>query len=265
MSTDTTSIATGAGCTERAEALRALHVPGEPLVLPNVWDAAGARAVLAAGFPAVATASAAVAPTLGYEDGENTPADEMFAAVARIARAVEAPVTADIERGYQLPAAEIATRLVAADAVGCNLEDSDPHTGELVAVEEQAKLLADVRTAAPHLVINARVDAVLHGEGSREEQLAEAIYRGQAYADAGADCIYPLIADRLDLAEARMLVRGIGTPVNLAFLPDGPSMAELADARVARISFGPGLFQTLQGHLGAALRTIGAGGNPYSG
>ncbi|TQM11485.1 isocitrate lyase/phosphoenolpyruvate mutase family protein [Pseudonocardia kunmingensis] len=99
--------------TELADRLRALHVPGTPLVLPNVWDAAGARAVVAAGFPAVATASAAIAPTLGYDDHESTPPDEVFAAVARIAAAVDVPVTADIERSYRLPVEEIAARLLA--------------------------------------------------------------------------------------------------------------------------------------------------------
>src|SRR5438094_10673972 len=131
--------------TSPADRLRALHVPGKPLVLPNAWDAASARAVVAAGFPAVATASAAIAPSLGYEDHENAPPDEMFAAVARIAGAVEVPVTADIERGYRLPASEIAARLVATGAVGCNLEDSDARTGQLVPVEQQAELLAGVR------------------------------------------------------------------------------------------------------------------------
>ena len=249
--------------TTESTLLRTLHVPGKPLVLPNVWDAATARAVVAAGFPAVATASAAIAPALGYDDHEGTPPDEMFAAVARIARAVEVPVTADIERGYRLLADEIAARLVAAGAVGCNLEDSDAQTGGLVPVEEQVQLLAGVRAAAPELVINARVDVFLHGSGSPEERVAEAVSRGRAYAEAGADCVYPLVVDGLDLAEVRTLVDGIGIPVNLAFLPGGPSLAELAEAGVARISFGPGLFRILQGHLEAALRAIAAGGSPY--
>jgi 2-methylisocitrate lyase-like PEP mutase family enzyme len=246
-----------------ADRLRSLHVPGTPLVLPNAWDAASARAVVAAGFQAVATASAAIAPSLGYDDHEGTPPDEMFAAVARIARAVEVPVTADVERGYRLPADEIAARLVAAGAAGCNLEDTDARTGELVPVEEQTQLLAAVRKAAPELVINARVDVFLHGSGSREERIAEAVRRGRAYAEAGADCVYPLVIDGLDIAAARQLVEGIGAPVNLAFLPGGPALTELAEAGVARISFGPGLFRILQGHLEAALRAIAAGGSPY--
>jgi 2-methylisocitrate lyase-like PEP mutase family enzyme len=249
--------------TERHGRLRALHVPGNPLVLPNVWDAAGARAVVAAGFPAVATASAALAPALGYDDHEGTPPDEMFAAVARVARAVEVPVTADIERGYRLPAGEIAARLTDAGAAGCNLEDSDVRTGGLAPVEEQAQLLAGVRAAGPELVINARVDVFVQGSGSRSEQVEEAVRRGRAYVEAGADCVYPIIIDRLDVSEVRTLVDGIGAPVNVAFLPGGPSLAELAEAGVARVSFGPGLFRLLQGHFEAALHAIAAGNSPY--
>jgi hypothetical protein len=94
------------GLAAKAEHLRSLHVPGRPLVLPNAWDAASARAVEAAGFLAVATASAAIAESLGYRDGEGTPVDAMFAAVARVVGAVAVPVSADIEAGYVLPPAE---------------------------------------------------------------------------------------------------------------------------------------------------------------
>ncbi|GAA0903493.1 isocitrate lyase/phosphoenolpyruvate mutase family protein [Pseudonocardia zijingensis] len=250
---------------DRADRLRALHVPGTPVILPNAWDAATARAVVAAGFPAVATASAAMAPALGYDDAEGTPPDEVFAALARITRAVDVPVTADVERGYRLPPAQIGARLAEAGAIGCNLEDSDPATGQLVPVEDQVALLAGVRAAAPHLVVNARVDVFLHGAGSREERIAEAVRRGRAYVEAGADCVYPLIIDRLDPAEVRQLVDGIGAPVNVAFLPGGPSLRELADAGVARVSFGPGLFRLLQGVHEAALAAIAAGDSPYPG
>src|SRR3954468_6984430 len=104
--------------------LRALHVPGDPLILPNVWDADSARLVAEAGFKAVATGSAAMAAALGYEDHEGTPPAEMFAAIARIVRVVSVPVTADVERGYGLKPAELAERLAEAGAAGCNLEDS---------------------------------------------------------------------------------------------------------------------------------------------
>ncbi|HEY3879028.1 MAG TPA: isocitrate lyase/phosphoenolpyruvate mutase family protein [Trebonia sp.] len=107
---------------QRAAALRALHVPGHPLVLPNAWDAASATMVIDAGFPAIATSSAATASVLGYADSEATPVEEVLAAAARIVRAVSVPVTVDFERGYRLPAAELAERLTSTGAVGLNLE-----------------------------------------------------------------------------------------------------------------------------------------------
>ena len=130
---------------QAADRLRALHTAAEPLVLPNAWDAASARAVVEAGFPAIATSSVAVAHALGYEDGEQTPPDEMFAAVARIARAVEVPVTADIEGGYGLPPHEVGERLLAAGAVGCNLEDTDHTTHALRDPNQQVDRLARSR------------------------------------------------------------------------------------------------------------------------
>src|SRR5215472_9768068 len=109
----------------RCELLRSLHSPGDPLLLPNAWDAATARAVVAAGFPVVATTSGGVAGTLGYEDHEGAPSDEMFAAAARIVRSVDVPVTVDAEAGYGMEPAELVTALRNAGAAGCNLEDSD--------------------------------------------------------------------------------------------------------------------------------------------
>src|SRR5918994_488098 len=113
----------------RCELLRSLHRPGAPLLLPNAWDVATARAVVAAGFPVVATTSGGVANTLGYEDHEGAPADEMLAAAARIARGVDVPVTVDAEAGYRMQPAELVAALRSAGAAGCNLEDTD-HTDE---------------------------------------------------------------------------------------------------------------------------------------
>ncbi|RCV52184.1 isocitrate lyase/PEP mutase family protein [Marinitenerispora sediminis] len=253
---------TGAAVADRAAALRALHVPGDPVVLPNAWDAASARTVVSAGFPAVATASAAVAPALGYGDHEETPAEEMFAAVARIARAVPVPVTADIERGYGLPPAEIADRLAASGAVGCNLEDTDPATGKLAPVADQAEFLAAFRAAAPDAVLNARVDVFLHGTGTYEERLAEAIERGRRYVEAGADCVYPIAFD-LPAETVRALVEGIGAPVNATAVPGSPvSLADLAAAGVARVSFGPGLFMAVEEHLAGLVAGVREGKLP---
>ncbi|HET6856947.1 MAG TPA: isocitrate lyase/phosphoenolpyruvate mutase family protein [Streptomyces sp.] len=268
--TETTESDRRAALTTLAAELRALHVPGRPVVLPNVWDAASARTVAAAGFPAVATGSAAVAPALGYADHEEAPPGEMFAALARIVRAVDVPVTADLERGYGLPPAELAARLAESGAVGCNLEDSDPRTGTLIDVREQADFLAAFRQAAPDVVINARVDVLLHGSGSGtaadEAQLAEAVARGRAYAEAGADCVYPISVPGLSDKAVRTLAEGVGVPVNVAYGPGSPlTFEELAAAGVARVTFGPGLFIAVQRHLAGLVEAIREGRDPYAG
>jgi 2-methylisocitrate lyase-like PEP mutase family enzyme len=250
---------------EKAATLRALHVPGDPLVLPNVWDAASARIVESAGFPVVATGSAAIAPVLGYADGEGTPAGEMMAAVARITSAVGVPVTADVERGYGLSPAELVERLTATEAVGCNLEDSDPVTGAMIDAGEQAGFLAAVRAAAvgsgSDLVVNARVDSFLHGSGTPEERLADAIERGRRYLSAGADCVYPIFVTDPDMI--RTLAEEVGGPVNVLFRPGVPSIAELAELGVARVSFGHGLHAATQDFTARMVASIKAGRSPY--
>ncbi|HEX6497982.1 MAG TPA: isocitrate lyase/phosphoenolpyruvate mutase family protein [Micromonosporaceae bacterium] len=250
-----------------AAALRSLHRPGEPLLLPNVWDAASARLVEAAGFPAVATSSAAVADVLGYADHEVTPVGEMLDAVARIVRAVPVPVTADLERGYALPPAELVERIAAAGAVGCNLEDSDPRTGTLIDPGRQSEFLAAVREAARDrdidLVVNARIDTYLRGGGTPGERLAETVRRARRYLDAGVDCVYPIgVADRDAVGE---LVARIDGPVNVLYpaLPPTTSIAELAALGVARISFGGRLYRASQPPLLAALAAIRDGGVPF--
>src|SRR5436190_19175496 len=132
----------------QCDLLRSLHRPGDPLLLPNAWDVATARAVAAAGFPVVATTSAGVAETLGYEDHEGAPGDEMLAAAARIARGVDVPVTVDAEAGYGMEPAEVVAALRAAGAAGCNLEDTDHAVGRLREPGRHAEWLHGVRQAA---------------------------------------------------------------------------------------------------------------------
>lgn len=241
----------------KAAALRALHVPGDPVVLPNAWDAASARVLAEAGYPAIATASAAVSAALGYRDGHHMPADEAFAALRRVTAAVDVPVTADVERGYGLPPARLAERLAEAGAVGCNLEDSDPATQRLLGPAEQADFLAAVRAADPHLVINARVDVFAHGDGS----LDEAVRRARAYLEAGADCVYPI---GLPADHIRAFVDAVGAPVNHYHAPGTPTPAEAAALGVARVSFGPGMQRLLLARLRELVTDIRAGGSPYS-
>ncbi len=230
-----------------AELFRALHHGGTPLVLPNAWDPVSARLVAEAGFPAVATSSGAVARVLGYDDGQLTPPDEMFSAVARMVRVVDVPVTADMEAGYGLPPKEFAERLLETGAVGCNLEDSVDDV--LVDAAQFADYLAEVRaTAGADLVINARVDNFLSGK-----DVADGIARGRAYRRAGADCVYPIFAPLDVLPE---LVAGIGGPINAHAAPDGPTPAELAAAGAVRISYGTSVHKQLMGMLRQLLPSL---------
>src|SRR5215213_7454524 len=149
----------------RCDLLRSLHRPGAPLLLPNAWDVATAEAVVAAGFPVVATTSGGVAEALGYEDHEGAPGDEMLAAAARIARGVDVPVTVDAEAGYGMAPAELVAALRSAGVAGCNLEDTDHAAGALRDGDRHAEWLGAVRRAASDdgygLVINARIDVFL--------------------------------------------------------------------------------------------------------
>src|SRR3954454_2283276 len=146
----------------QCDLLRSLHRPGAPLLLPNAWDVASARAVVAAGFPVVATTSWGVAASLGHEDHADAPGDEMLGVAARIARDVAVPVTVDAEAGYDMEPAQFVALLRSAGIAGCNLEDTDHATGGLRDPGQQAEWLRAVREAASKedypLVINARVD-----------------------------------------------------------------------------------------------------------
>lgn len=219
-------------------AFRALHhdrPAADPLVLPGPWDAASARVLADAGYPALATPSAGVAASLGYQDG-STPLDEMFTAVARIARAVSVPVSADVEWGYGLVPEELVGRLLEAGVVGCNLEDSEHHT-TMKEPERHADWLAEVRAAAGDaLFINARVDTFLFGTGDP----ADAVERARLYVDAGADCVYPLLAPPEVLPALR---EGIEGPINMAAGPDRWSVVELGRLGATRITFGPEMQQ----------------------
>lgn len=229
----------------QAETLRALHHTGRALVLANAWDAASARAVVAAGCPVVATSSGALVTSLGYEDGGQAPPDAVFAALGRICGSIEVPVTADVEDGYGLGPEELAGRLLAAGAVGCNLEDSDHAPGgePLVAAEwfseRVAALKAAGRAGGVDLVVNARVDVHVRQVGPPETRLDEALRRARAYLEAGADCVYPITVS--DEETVRALVAGTPGPVNLLARADPAEVARLASYGAARISVGSGL------------------------
>ncbi len=248
----------------RCDLLRSLQRPGDPLLLPNAWDVATARAVAAAGFPVVATTSAGVAATLGHEDHERAPADEMLAAAARIARGVEVPVTVDAEAGYGMQPDELVASLRSAGAAGCNLEDTDHTAGSLRDPDRHAEWLGAVRRAASAddypLVINARVDVFLGpflagaGAGTQEELVPEALRRANAYLEAGVDCVFPITLWETDaLRRFTSEVRG---PVNVVRLPQAPSLAELAELGVARVSWGHLLYHGVMARFADQLASL---------
>jgi 2-methylisocitrate lyase-like PEP mutase family enzyme len=220
------------GTAEKATLFRSLHRPPPLLVLPNAWDVESAR-VLAAlpGCRALATTSVGVARSLGFEDGERAPAAVMIRAAGRIAEAVDLPVTGDLERGYGDPAGT-ARAAWEAGVVGINFEDST--AGAMVAVDEQASAIAEIRAAVPELVVNGRIDVFLRDAGGVEE----AVERGNAYLAAGADCVYPIFCPASVIEE---LVNRIAGPINVAATPGTPPPAELERLGVARLTFGGGL------------------------
>jgi 2-methylisocitrate lyase-like PEP mutase family enzyme len=236
---------------ERCGRLRSLHVPGAPLVLPNAWDVASAQAVVDAGFPVVATTSGGVAMALGYEDHEGAPAEQMLAAAARIVDSVDVPVTVDAEAGYGLEPGELVGELRGVGAAGCNLEDTDHATGQVRDAGDQAGRLRAIREAASAegypLVINARIDVFLAGlqsgadEGAQGALVEDALARARAYFEAGADCVFPIALWEPD--PLRRFMAEVRGPVNIARLPQAPSLDELAALGVARVSWATFLFR----------------------
>jgi 2-methylisocitrate lyase-like PEP mutase family enzyme len=248
----------------RAEELRRLHADPAILVLVNVWDAASARTVASVpGCRAIATASWAIAAAHGVADGEAIGRAAMLDAVATVAGAVELPVTADLEGGYGATPEEVGetvTRAIAAGAVGCNLEDGIQDGRQLRCAEDATARIAAARAAADAagvpIVINARTDTYLRGIDDPEA----AILRGQAYARAGADCVF--VPGVTDAATIRALVEGIDAPVSVLARPGAPSVSELQELGVARVSFGPGPMGVALAALARTASDLLAGGVP---
>lgn len=239
----------------RAKHLLDLHHTGTTLVLPTVWDAWSARAVVDAGFRALSVGSHPLADSRGQQDNEGMTLDDALDGVRRITGAVDVPVTADVESGYDTPAAELVTRVLAAGAVGINVEDTVHSQGRLRSVEEHADYIGALRAAADEagveLVINARTDAFMGKVETFDDPLAEAIRRLQACEAAGARCVYPV---RVPDADAlRTLLAELSGPVNITAHPvDGApsgSFEELRAAGVHRVTFGPLLQAALTGKV----------------
>jgi 2-methylisocitrate lyase-like PEP mutase family enzyme len=211
----------------------------------------------------VGTTSVGVAATLGHED-HGAPGDEMLAAAGRIARDLEVPVTVDAEAGYDMEPAELVAALRSAGAAGCNLEDTDHAADALRDPGEQAEWLAAVREAASAdgypLVINARVDSFFApalagaGPGTQAALVPDALRRARAYVEAGVDCVYPIAAWEMDAL--RDFMSESPAPVNIARMPQAPSLAELAALGVARVSWGPFLYWNAMARFDEQLAAV---------
>jgi len=228
---------------DKARAFAALHVPGEPVILYNAWDAGSAKAVAEAGAKAIATGSASVAAAHGYADAEGLPLDLALANAARVVAAVELPVTIDFEGAYAVApdeAAENVARLAATGAIGCNFEDQIVGGEGLHPIDLQAERIRAIRAAVgPDFFLNARTDIFLKAkiETHDEAMVDAALERAHAYAEAGASGFFvPLLADLTLLAK---FCAASPLPVNFMAFPGAPSAAEVAGAGVARISHGP--------------------------
>ncbi len=247
----------------RAERLRGLHREGEVLVLPNAWDLLSARVFEECGFAAVATTSAGISYALGYPDGERLSRDEMAEATSRIARAVEVPVTADVEAGYGSSpeaAAETARAVISSGAVGLNLEDATdpipPEPGDpgeaafpLVELEAQLERIRAVveagREAGVPLVVNARTDLYWRTVGEPGWRFGETVRRANAFLGAGADCVF--VPGVGDAETVPALAREISGPLNVLAGPGAPPISELGAMGVRRVSVGSGPARAVMG------------------
>jgi 2-methylisocitrate lyase-like PEP mutase family enzyme len=221
---------------QKADAFRALHVPGKPFVLFNIWNAGSAKAVAAAGAKAIGTGSWSVAHANGYEDGEQIPLAVAIDNLRRIAGATELPVTIDLESGYD-DVAETIRVAIAAGAVGCNLEDSFPSDGKLREIGDQCDRIRAARSA--DFFLNVRTDVFFHipRDQHDEARLSDAIERAKAYADAGADGLFA--PGLVDVALIARLAKASPLPLNVMMSDATPSLSVLAENGVARVSHGP--------------------------
>lgn len=241
---------------EQARVLLQLHQPGNPVVLPTVWDAWSAKLAAAAGFAALTVGSHPLADSVGKPDSEGMLFDDVLARVAQITAAVELPVSVDIESGYGLPAARLIEGLLGVGAVGLNIEDTvHSEGGRLRSSAEHAGLVGELRSAADaagvHVVINARTDVFLRQEGDPEDRVELAVARLTEAAEAGADVLYPVA--RHDPETLRRLATDLPLPVNAIAVPDQDDPASFGPLGVARISFGPFLQSALSARANELL------------
>ena len=250
----------------KIEAFRALHVPGDPLVLFNIWDAGSAKAVAAAGATAIATGSFGVACARGSSDGENLSLDEALANLREIVGVTDLPASIDMEAGYGADAAEVGrsvARARLAGAAGINMEDRLPGESGLLPVGEAAARIG--AAAATGLFINARCDVFRGRDAAADGDtlVAATLERAQAYADAGAGGLFvPFLADRRCIAA---ICDASALPVNILWSQPRGDRAALAALGVARISHGGAPWRAAMAWLGEqAAAVLGGGVPPYA-
>jgi 2-methylisocitrate lyase-like PEP mutase family enzyme len=235
---------------ERAQALLALHQPGNPVILPTVWDAWSARLAVDAGFAALTVGSHPLADSIGKADQEGMTFEDVLTRVKQITAAVDVPISVDIESGYGESPTRLITGLLDAGAVGLNIEDTvHSEGGRLRSSSEHAELVGALREAADaagvHVVINARTDLFLRQDGDESDRVDRAIARLKESAAAGADSLYPV--GRHDPDTLRRLATELPLPINAIALPDQSDPASFGPLGVGRISFGPFLQAALSG------------------
>ena len=234
---------------DKAGTFKELHHNGKLLVLPNVWDPLSALLLESLGYKALATASASIAYSNGYRDGENIPFKEVILVLEKIVRSVDIPVSADIESGYARNNSDLEEnmkRLIDTGIAGINIEDSLHDRDGLTAIKEQCEKIALIRKVADQknskLFINARADVYLKSKNlTDEEKIEETIRRGNAYKDAGADGFYPMILR--DKTYIERVIKEVNLPTNIILLPGIPDFKELQNMKLARLSLGPGFLK----------------------
>jgi len=238
---------------QKAEQFRKLHHGPRLLFLPNAWDVVSARILEECGHPAIATSSAAVAFSLGYPDGQHISRDEMLEVAGRIARAVEIPVTADLEAGYGTTVKDMVETVkaaIAAGVIGMNLEDitGDDESSFVdlpLQVEKIRAICETAKSLGVSFVLNARTDIYLMPIGPESTRFERTVERLRAYRDAGATCLFaPGLYDRETIAK---LVKAVEAPINILANPACPPMAELENIGVARVTAGSGIMRAALG------------------
>ena len=235
---------------EKAKLFLKLHNANNILVLPNIWNPIGARILESKSYPAIATASAAISASLGYQDGEKIKFTTHLDIIQRIAKSVDIPVSADVETGYSSNISELKKsidQIIDTGVVGINIEDSYAEGRSLRSLDEQCERITTIRETANnkeiHLVINARIDYfLLNPDYPKEDIINEIIKRANVYTKAGADCVYPIGIFELDTIIK--LRKGIHSPINILSYDKSESLMTLSKVGINRVSFGPNIFRS---------------------